>query len=84
MFGTGLEIAAGVAPPDPKFNAPRKPKKRYSVRAVLAHLVKKIIDADRRHRDTQKLLQMPDYLLEDMGINRSDLKRKVHFARFIS
>ncbi len=42
----------------------------------VASVAKKMIEADRKYRDMQKLRNMPDYLLRDLGINRSDIQRR--------
>ena len=49
---------------------------RRTLRARLAAMPARIAEADRRHRDMQRLSEMPDYLLRDIGLTRTDIARK--------
>jgi uncharacterized protein YjiS (DUF1127 family) len=56
--------------------APRRP-----LGARLAAMLARIAEADRRHRDMQRLSELPDYVLRDIGLTRYDVARMARRSR---
>ena len=48
---------------------------RLGPKGVFAAAFATILDADQRYRDRRRVQEMPDHLLDDMGLTRSDLAR---------
>jgi uncharacterized protein YjiS (DUF1127 family) len=47
----------------------------------LGSLLRELIEAHRRRRDVAQLESLPDYMLRDIGISRSEIGRTVRDGR---
>lgn len=48
--------------------------------SFLARLIHRLLAADARYRDRQRLGDLPDDRLADVGLNRADLQRELGYA----
>lgn len=49
---------------------------------LLGHALAKMINAYRRHQAARALHQLPDHMLRDIGISRSEIEYTVDKGRF--
>nr|WP_298681836.1 DUF1127 domain-containing protein [uncultured Dongia sp.] len=59
---------------------PRRLRSTWLV--LLSGVVRKIVDAHRRRRAVATLHQLPDHMLRDIGISRSQITRAVDTGHF--
>ena len=61
-------LRASFAPPRP-------------LRERLSAMLQRIAESNRQHRDMQRLSEMPDYLLRDIGLSRYDVAQMFRRSR---